>query len=204
MVRILAGATALIGWTALVLQLGILVDNMGPFPALWRFIGFFTLLTNVGVAGVSTAIALGKGRMARPRARLLAATSIAIVGIVYSIALRGAWDPKGLQKVADVALHDAMPIMFVLLWFIAPHPRLAWKEAAWALVPPALYAVYAVARGALDGWYAYWFLDPTTRSPVEMLVALGTILGAAAVIAVILVAFDRWLGQEQAEQIKSD
>jgi len=102
MVRTIAAVTALIGWAALALQLALIIDNLGPALGLWRFAGFFTILTNVGVAVVASAIALdNRGALCGPRARLMAATSVAIVGIVYSFALRALWNPTGLQKLAD-------------------------------------------------------------------------------------------------------
>jgi hypothetical protein len=42
-----------------------------------------------------------------------AAIYIAIVGIVYSFALRHIWDPQGLQKIADMLLHDSLPVLYV-------------------------------------------------------------------------------------------
>ena len=50
---------------------------------------------------------------------LALAAYIAIVGIGYSLLLRHTWDPEGLQKVADILLHDAVPVMFVGCWLIA-------------------------------------------------------------------------------------
>ncbi len=102
MVRTIAAVTALIGWAALALQLALIIDNLGPALGLWRFAGFFTILTNVGVAVVASAIALdNRGALCGPRARLMAATSVAIVGIVYSFALRALWNPTGLQKLGS-------------------------------------------------------------------------------------------------------
>ena len=126
----------------------------------------------------------------------MAATSIALVGLVYSIALRSLWDPQGLQKLADFLLHDAMPLLFLLMWAMAPHGSLDRKDFAWALAPPALYAAYALARGAIDGWYAYWFLDPYSQSGGELMLGIAVLIAAVAVIAILLIAIDRWKGRQ--------
>jgi hypothetical protein len=68
------------------------------------------------------------------------------------------------------------------MWALMPHGELKWGDMKWALIPPALYLAYALARGAFDGWYPYYFLDPTLQSGIQ----LGlNILGTLAVFAVI-------------------
>jgi len=198
--RIVAGVTALIAWAGLALQLYVLIDALGAGPALWRFLGYFTLLANVGVAMVATAVAAGSsGPLAAPRARLLAASSIVLVGLVYSLALRATWDPQGHQKIVDFALHDATPLLFVIMWILAPNGALNRRDFGWALVPPALYAAYAMARGAIDGWYAYWFFDPRQQSVAEIATSVAILVSAMALIAAVLVAVDGWLGRIEAE-----
>ncbi|MDQ3145069.1 MAG: Pr6Pr family membrane protein, partial [Pseudomonadota bacterium] len=168
--RGLAALVAVVGWGALALQLMLTVEQLGPGLGTWRYFGYYTILTNILVAVVATAVALGSTtRLGGARARLMAATSIALVGLTFSIALRALWHTEGWQHVANVALHDATPLLFVLMWALGPHGGLDRKDFAWALAPPALYAVYALGRGAIDGWYAYWFLDPDKQGVGEML-----------------------------------
>jgi hypothetical protein len=194
-VKLLAAAAALVGWAGLALQLFLMVGNLGAGPALWRYVGFFTILTNLGAAAVATAVALDtRSVLAGARARLMAATSIIMVGIVYSVALRSMWSPTGLQKVADVLLHDAAPLLWALLWLVGTHARRAWRDVGWVLLPPLIYCIYALARGAIDGWYAYWFLDPAQQSQGELAVSIFVLLLAFSVLAVLLVAVDRSLG----------
>ena len=52
----------------------------------------------------------------------------------------------------------------MIVWILAPNGSLGRRDFAWALVPPVLYAAYAMVRGAMDGWYAYWFLDPSQQT----------------------------------------
>lgn len=192
--RIVAAIAGLVGWAGLVLQLSLIVGNLGFPLGLWRFVGFFTILTNVGGAMVATAIALGAtSGLGGARARLMAATSIITVGIVYSVALRALWSPTGLQKVADTLLHDAAPLLWLLLWATARTPRLRWGEISWALLPPALYAAYALARGAIDGWYAYWFLDPAKQSMPELAASIAVMIAGIAAVAAVLIQLNRWL-----------
>ena len=192
--RLFAALAAIVGWAGLVLQLVLIVRDIGPVAGLWRFVGFFTILANIGAAAVATAIALGGSHgLAGARARLMSATAMIIVGIVYSVALRALWHPTGLQKVADIALHDVAPLLWAALWVWDRNWRTRWSAVWWALVPPAAYFAYALARGAADGWYAYWFLDPRSQSEGQMLASVAILLAAFAAVAAILIAIDRWL-----------
>jgi hypothetical protein len=176
----------------------LILGNLGFLDALWRFVGFFTILANIGAAVVATAIAMGRtSGLGSERARLMAATSILAVGLVYSLALRALWSPTGLQKVADIALHDATPLLWLALWLTASHVRLPWREIGWALLPPVLYCAYALARGAADGWYAYWFLNPAEQSAPELLVSVLVMLAGFGAIAALLVGYARWKARER-------
>ena len=192
--RTLAGLAAIIGWAGLAMQFWLVVEAMGFAEGLWRFLAFFTILANIGAAAVATAVALGgRSALARPRAKFIAATSIALVGLVYSLWLRTTWDPQGLQKLADVALHDAVPVLFLGMWLAGLHEQLKWRDTLWAMLPPLLYSLYALLRGAGNGFYAYWFLNPATQTPGEMLTSTAVLLAAVAVIAGLLNAIDHWI-----------
>jgi hypothetical protein len=197
--RIVGAITAAVGWAALALQLWLIVDKLGVGPGLWRYLGFFTILTNIGVAIVATGVALGHPRIGGPRARLMAAVSIVMVGLTYSIALRSIWNPTGLQKLTDFALHDVTPLLFMAVWILAPNGSLGRRDFGWALVPPSLYAAYAMVRGTMDGWYAYWFLDPGQQAPLELAGSVALMIAGFALIAALLLLLDRWLGRIEDE-----
>ncbi len=120
-----------------------------------------------------------------------------MVGIVYAVALKARWNPTGLQKVADVALHEAVPLLWLLVWVAARHPGLRWRELGGALAWPLAYCLYALARGAVDGWYAYWFLDPSKQSPAQLMASIAIMVCGFALMAGALVAIDRWLSRRK-------
>lgn len=201
--RLLAGLSAAIALTGLVVQYYLLAEDMiedgaGHVEAIWRFVGFFTILTNIGVLIVAFAMARApNSRLASPPVRLATTTAIIIVGIVYSVALRGTWNPQGLQLVADHLLHDASPIIFALAWLAHPHAGLSWRTTLWALLAPFAYGVYALARGLGDGWYAYWFLDPTQQGFGGIVINMAILLAGFGVVALVLVLIDRLLAQRR-------
>jgi len=198
--RWMAAGPALVAWCALALQYVILARNIGPGLAAWRFVGFFTILSNIGVAGIATAVALGRdNKLTGARARLMGVSVIVMVGLIYSLLLRHSWHPQGLQKLVDIALHDVTPILFVIFWALMPHGELGWRDMKWALTPPALYLAYSMARGAIDGWYPYYFLNPTLQTGVELAVSILGTLAVFAIIAGSAIAVDIRLGRRDAD-----
>jgi hypothetical protein len=190
--RAIAGVAAIAGWVGLALQLAILVRGMGPVTGVWRYLGYFTILTNLGAAFVATSWALSrKDLLSKPRSRLTAATCTLIVGLVYSIALRGLWNPGGWQKVSDVLLHDTTPLLWFVLWIVAAPAGLECRDIKWAM-PAPIYAAYSLARGAFNGWYPYWFLNPAPQSPTELIASIVLLLCAFALVAAFLIGLSRF------------
>lgn len=197
--RMVAAGLAVAAWAGLVLQYVLLVDLAGPALGSWRFAGYFTILSNIGIAVLATAIALGRsGRLTGARARLMGLTAIVTVGFVYSLLLRSLWNPVGWAKVADMVLHDITPVLTALLWALMPHGELKWGDLKWALTPPALYLAYSMARGAFDGWYPYYFLNPALQSMGELALGMAGTLFVFATIAGSAITIDQRLGRRGA------
>jgi hypothetical protein len=161
---------ALTAWFALMLQLFILVDGtpgngMTPLQAIGRFFIFFTILSNLLVAASLTIVLVKPASeaglfFAKSSVISAVAVYIFIVGIIYNIILRKIWHPEGLQKLADELLHVAVPLFFILYWLLyAPKSQLEWIHAFRWLIFPAIYLVYAMTRGAIEGFYPYPFIN---------------------------------------------
>ncbi|WP_404536838.1 Pr6Pr family membrane protein [Dyella agri] len=201
--RLLAATSALLGAFALLLQylLSTQLDTVygrGWLPGLWLCLGFFTIITNLLVTLALAAAALGpRGAFARfflrPGTATALAMSIVIVALVYQLLLHALWHPQGWQWLADVILHRAMPVLCLLYWWLAVDKRaLRWRQlGAWLLYPIG-YFLYALARGAVDGWYPYPFLDVAALGYLRVLLdGCGMLLGFA-VVALVLLTLARW------------
>lgn len=202
--RTMAGIAALAACFGLALQLILLIGQFAEagqsaVAAVWRFFGFFTILANLLVAVVAGAAALAPHhRFASARMRFAALVTIILVGITYSLALRHIWQPKGWAAVADHALHDATPVLFLLFWLVARHGMLRWRDVLWGVAPGFLYLLYALARGAVDGWYAYYFLDPVALTLPELLTNIAMLLVGILAVAALFVGIDKGLARWQA------
>ncbi|MEZ5962107.1 MAG: Pr6Pr family membrane protein [Hyphomonadaceae bacterium] len=201
----LAALGALLGLFGLGLQYWLLYaelsqDGASPLDVLWRYYAYFTLLTNTFVTLVFARAALkpdSLNGLNAPRVELMAVTSIMFVCIVYNLLLASRWDPQGWQKVADVIVHNIVPVLFLLFWALRPHGGLKWSHAIFAASWPLAYAIYGLSRGALDGFYPYFFMDPTSASYGQIALNLAGLVVAFMLGALLLIGISRALGHRK-------
>lgn len=197
--RHLAALAAVSAWLGLALQLFFSISDMtgngfGTPGAIWRYLGYFTILTNILVAAVATRAALqpdARDRINAPRFEMAVAAAILIVGIVYGVLLAHMFSHTGIRWVTDALLHKATPALFALLWWTRRTGQLQWRDLIWAPALPAVYAVYALARGQAEGWYAYWFFDAGALGFAEMLRNAAGLLAATLAVGAVLIWADR-------------
>ena len=201
--RSFAGCAALLGWLALALQLLLsiqltIANGQGALAGVWIYLDYFTISTNVLVALALTADARGpRGALSRfftrPDVHTATAMSIVIVAAIYNLMLRQLWQPHGWQIVADNTLHVVMPALFLLYWLLAvPKATLRWPQVMMWQLYPAAYFVYVLARGAMNGWYPYPFLDVTTLGYLRVVIDACMVLLVFVAVALLLVALGRW------------
>jgi hypothetical protein len=121
---------------------------------------YFTILTNLIVAFVFTGVALGRSAFANPSLLGGMTMAIVLVGVVNHLLLRGLLELSGGAKLADTILHYVVPLAVLIFWLVLSEKgRLSRRDPLrWAIFPFA-YLIYALARGAAEGKYAYPFLD---------------------------------------------
>jgi len=207
--RPLAAFGSLLGWFGLVLQLWYSIRIMqakgeGALAGVWLYLGFYTILTNMLVAKALAAAALGPGHgpvvrlFLRPGVQTAIAMSITIVSLIYNLMLRQLWHPTGGLLLADLIVHDVMPPLYLLYWWLAvPKQALQWSQVLVWQSYPAGYFFYVMLRGAADGWYPYPFLDVKTLGYGYVLINAIVVLMAFIAIALVLVALGRWQARRQ-------
>jgi hypothetical protein len=186
--RLALGLVAVLAWFGVLLQLYLslrlaLGGGKSLAAGLVAFLGYFTVLTNIFVALASTLPAvLGRSRVGRWFGTGVvlgcATTAIVLVGAVYHALLRDLWEPEGLQWLADVTLHYAVPMAAFVYWiWFPPSQRLPfWAPLAWCIYPIVCLA-YALARGEVIGSYPYHFIDVTSLGYSKVVLnSLGLLL----------------------------
>ena len=191
---------AVFGWTALALQFSVHLgetSRMGLSPAegVLRYASYFTVTTNSLVALVLTASAVGRGRFLRaPGVKAATAVYIAVVMLVYEGVLRRLWTPVGLQWWLDVALHDVMPVLYVLYWLtLAEKARLPWRAPLVWLGYPAVYCLWVMLRGAMSGFYPYPFLDAGRIGYGQAAINGAAVLVVFVIVGMLVVAVNNAL-----------
>ena len=202
---LLAVTGAVLGWSALLLQLSLtltLVTSQGGSIAdgVWRYFGYFTVIANVFASAILTCAAL---RQNFYRGEFAAATAMILVGVVYSLLLRESWAPQGWQKIADVALHDAMPMVVTLFWLLQPHGHLRKGTVAASLILPLGFCTYALMRGVFENWYPYPFLDVTHLGAAAVAWNCLGIGLAFLILAAGLAALDRVFARSAAIKVRA-
>ena len=182
-----AAALAMLAGAALLLQLVLslrmgLDAGRGALHGLWQFLGYFTVLSNGLVAWLALCGALAADGGRDLRWRGCAVTAIVLVGIGYHLLLREIWNPQGAAWLADLLLHYAVPAGALAWWWVfPPRARIPATAPGWWLAWPLGYAVYALARGALSGFYPYPFVDVAS-------LGMGRVLGNVAGLCIVFLA----------------
>lgn len=207
MTRLWHGAIALIGATALVTQLVLVIDKDGSVV---NFFSYFTIQSNILVAIASALIFLKpeRGGTAFGILRMAGLVGITITGIIFSTVLAGAVEFEGIAWWTDKAFHYLVPAMAVTGFiFMKPRTRLD-KSSLWFLAWALAWLAYTLIRAEVaspryqvtnDTFSAvpYDFLDIEVHGTGSVAVASVGVL----VLALAISAFYIWWSQRDAETI---
>jgi hypothetical protein len=181
----------LISWFSLILQIFILKDSIS------NFFSYFTILSNLLVALSLTVVILDpKTKIGKIFSLSTTSSAIAlyilIVGLVYNLVLRGIWDPKGWQLVADNLLHVAVPVLYFIYWLIfIPKGTLNWKDGiAWTYFPLA-YLAYSLIRGHFTAWYPYPFLNVIELGYQQVFINAVFVVIAFVILSSLMIGFNK-------------
>lgn len=193
--RAWAALTALVAATSLLLQYLLLLRGPGAAAgvgmATLRFVGYFTILSNL-------AVCLGCVRLIR--AGVLNTTVAAVIGLcigvtacIYVLALQGLWQPTGLQWWVDAGLHYAVPALYLLgWWWLLPHGALRWHALGGVLLVPLVYLGWAMLVAAMTGQAPYPFLELQRLGLSAFLLNVLRVAGVFVVGWTLLWGLDRW------------
>jgi len=181
---------ALLGFSSIVTEMAVIIER-GKFNAV-NFFSYFTIETNilVVVTMLMSAVAIAAGKNSKfDLLRSATTVYILVVGTGFSLLLSGMGD-LALTAVPwdNVVLHYIMPVA-VLADFMTDRPRrrLGFKKALLWLLFPIAYAIYALVRGGLTGWYPYPFLDNRTSGYGLVVIACAGLGGLVLVLSAAVV-----------------
>ncbi len=193
---------ALLVWFALVLQLYVSIRwslrrDMSIGHGVWMYFAFFSVITNLLVALALTLQTIrpqsAPGRFfGRAHVLTTVAASIALVCIAYNVLLRQLWNPHGAQLVAELIMHDVVPVLFLIYWWLrVPCGSVCWSDLAPMAVYPVAYFGYAMLRGAVSGFYPYPFINVAQLGYERVCANAVAILIGYLIFSTILIALKR-------------
>jgi hypothetical protein len=190
---------ALVGWFAVLAQFYLIIHHRtSSIPeTIVRFFSYFTILTNSLVAVCYTGLIVAKYKkrfqfFSNPKTITAIAVYISIVGLVYNIILRYLWQPEGLQRLVDEALHSIAPVWFVLFWFFfVPKNKLKYKDFFPWLLYPLCYIIFILIRGAFSNFYPYPFIDVNNLGYVRVFLNSVGLTCAFAFVSLLFIFFGR-------------
>jgi hypothetical protein len=161
------------------------------------FFSYFTVLSNVGAAGVLAVLAGRPDLSTDPRfvpVRGAITLYMSITFLVYNALLAPASADVGLTaRWVDLVVHVVGPLVVVLDWVVdPPSQRLSARVVTGWLLFPAVYFAYSLIRGPIVDWYPYPFLDPNEHSYLVIAVYAVVIL---AVFVLVALALHWWAGR---------
>ena len=136
--------------------------------------------------------------------RLSSTVYVVVIAVVYNALLRGL--PGDIRdagynwpQVPNEIIHVWGPIFMLLDWLlVAGFSSIRLRAAFWVAVYPLAWLAFSVVRGIADGWWAYWFLDPTDKGGVGgMLTYVFGITVLMIGLGFLLSVIARWLKRVQ-------
>lgn len=126
--------------------------------------------------------------------RALVTTYIVVSGIVFlTIVIQSSTREYTIDVPWSAqVLHFWIPLFAVVDWIAdTGKARLSWKPLPWVIVYPLFWCAFTLVRGAVVGWYPYFFLDPAQVNGVATLVYSSIVVVIMTAIAATLISLTR-------------
>ena len=200
------GATALAGFTGLVIQLFVAADAE---PVLFHTASgrvfnvfcFFTIQSNIIVGVTTLLLALDSKRSSIlfNTFRLTGVVAIAITGVVYHSVLSQLFDLESWALVADNLLHTVVPIMAVVGWLMfGPRGLTSPRIMQLSVLFPIAWLIFTLIRGSVVDFYPYPFVDVIHLGYGRVLINCVWVAVLYLGIAAGATTLDGWLARNRA------
>lgn len=188
---VVRAGSALLVLFAIVVQINTNIGS-GTFNPT-RFFLFFTILSNLLGSLLYLWLAArwrSEGSVTMDLLRGASAVYLTVTFFVVIALLSGA-DLQVAVPWVDFVLHKLFPVVVVVDWLVDPPvTRLTFRQALVWLAYPLIWTAFTLARGAIDGWYPYPFLNPANGGYGSVaIVSVAIFVGFLVIVAIMV-----WLG----------
>jgi hypothetical protein len=199
--RMLIVSGTLLSWFSLISQFYLIIENRQAdiLETVFRYFGYFTILTNILVALCFTALLFKQnGFFHRFSTQTAIAVYIFVVALIYNTVLRGVVKPQGFAMVVDELLHVVMPMLFLAYWFLYADKKPAkWTQVLPWLIYPLVYIVVILTRGSYARFYPYPFLNVNEFGLQKVLINCIWVSFAFVVISFLFIALAKGMSKRQ-------
>jgi len=111
---------------------------------------------------------------------------ILITGVVFHFMLSKFYKPEGVFAYSNFILHYVSPVGMLLNWLVFEEKGgYKYRYFLFWVAYPILYVIVSQFRALIDGFYPYWFVNPTKPYPD----GAGSGLNVVIITAVLAVVF---------------
>ncbi|HNZ28100.1 MAG TPA: Pr6Pr family membrane protein [Spirochaetota bacterium] len=167
-----------------------------------NMLSYFTIQSNLIIAAtyILNMITSGKNVQWMSALKSCALLWILITGVVFHFMLSKFYKPEGIFAYSNFILHYVTPVGMLLNWLIFEEKgRFKYSFSIFWVLYPILYVIISQFRAILDGFYPYWFINPTKPYPdgagsgLNVVIITAVLAVVFCVIGVILVFIDNRL-----------
>ncbi len=161
------------------------------------FLAYLTIQSNiafvvVAVLGGLVALRSGPDHPRLDVARVAVLSLVVTAGILFALILQqsGARGIRVDVPWSGVALHFILPLFALADWVLSPRRhRVSFRVLIVVVGYPVVWGIVTMIRGAMVGWYPYYFLDPAQiDSPLEFAGQAVLMLAVFAIVGSVLIA----------------
>ena len=156
-------------WTAIGIRMWLnwvlVAEGGSPIEVFGNAFSFYTTQTNLIVAGwITLSLIFYKKEdtpaILHPSVHGAITGYISVTWIVFALLLSASYQPTGIEAFTNISMHYIIPIAFIIDWFISEsNVEYQYSWVVYWLIYPFLYLAYTVIRGAITGFYPYFFVD---------------------------------------------
>lgn len=180
----------------LISGVGIFVElfSSSSFESGLQLLSFYTLQTNIMVflcMGFLAFYSIFK----KERTGLLyffvggIAIWIMITGVLYHVFLSAIHNPSGIKSITNIVLHYVVPWSMVGYFAVFFDKKyINWIFPLLWTSYPIVYLIISLIRGKFQGFYPYWFINPTAEYPAGIGSMLNVFWFSCAITVCFVVA----------------
>ena len=180
----------------LISGVGIFVElfSSSSFESGLQLLSFYTLQTNIMVflcMGFLAFYSIFK----KERTGLLyffvggIAIWIMITGVLYHVFLSAIHNPSGIKSITNIVLHYVVPWSMVGYFAVFFDKKyINWIFLLLCTSYSIIYLIISLIRGKIQGFYPYWFINPTAEYPAGIGSMLNVFLFACAITVCFVIA----------------